>query len=201
MKRRKKRQQLVMQRTEEKKKQRQWQPHRAKKGSKRRRRRNHGPHTRKKNDQKTKRRNVFETWARRSKSASEKKKRTARQEKIQKILEELKGTKNISNIKSAKKRILIPKVKNRKGEVIVTWKGIANVFAEFDTKLYEDGEDEEITRKNEAEVCSESKRNMPVKFEPIPEFTTGEIQDAMDCLKRGKAGDSSGMRSETDQEL
>ena len=33
---------------------------------------------------------------------------------IQKILEELEGTKNISNVKSAKKRILIPKVKNRR---------------------------------------------------------------------------------------
>ena len=76
-----------------------------------------------------------------------------------------------------KKRILIPKVKNRRGEVITARKGIANVFAEFDTKLYEDGEDEEITRKNEAEVCGESERKMPGKFEPISEFTTSEIQE------------------------
>ena len=47
-------------------------------------------------------------------------KRRTRQEKIQKILEELKGTRNISSIKSAKKRILIPKVKNKEGEMIKT---------------------------------------------------------------------------------
>ena len=45
--------------------------------------------------------------------------------------QELKGTKNISNIKSAKKRILIPEIKNTKGENITTRTGIANVFAEF----------------------------------------------------------------------
>ena len=48
------------------------------------------------------------------------KKRTARQEKIQNILEELSGTKNISNVKSATKRILIPKIKNMEGETITT---------------------------------------------------------------------------------
>ena len=37
---------------------------------------------------------------------------------------------------------------------------------------------------------------MPAKFEPIPEFTTGEIQDAMNRLERGKAGDSGGIRAE-----
>ena len=63
------------------------------------------------------------------------KKRTARQEKIQKILEELKGTKNISNVKSAKKRILIPKVKNMKGETITSREGIAHVCAEFRAKI------------------------------------------------------------------
>ena len=51
--------------------------------------------------------------------------------KSKRFLKELKGTKNISNIKSAKKRILIPEVKNTKGETITTRTGIANVFAEF----------------------------------------------------------------------
>ena len=55
-------------------------------------------------------------------------------------MEELNGTKNISKVKSAKKRILIPKVKNMKGEIITTRKGIATVLAEFYAKLYEDDE-------------------------------------------------------------
>ena len=42
---------------------------------------------------------------------------------------------------------------------------------------------------------------MPTQFEPIPEFTTSEIQDAIDRLKRGKAGDSSGVRTEQLKEL
>ena len=57
-------------------------------------------------------------------------KRTKRQEKIQKILEERKGTKNIPNIKSMNKRILIRKVKNMKGETSTSRKGIAEVFGE-----------------------------------------------------------------------
>ena len=34
------------------------------------------------------------------------------------------------------------------------------------------------------------------KLEPIPEFTTEEVQDAINRLKRGKAGDSSGIKAE-----
>ena len=39
--------------------------------------------------------------------------------------------KNIPGIKSAKKRVLITKIKNEKGEIITSRKGIANVFGEF----------------------------------------------------------------------
>ena len=59
-----------------------------------------------------------------------------RQEKMQKILEKVKGTKNISNIKSVKKRILIPKVKNKEGETVKTRQGIANVFLQNSKKIY-----------------------------------------------------------------
>ena len=45
-------------------------------------------------------------------------KRSKRQEKIQKILEEVKLTRNISSFKSVKKRILIAKVKNKEGEAV-----------------------------------------------------------------------------------
>ena len=68
-------------------------------------------------------------------------KRLKRQEKIQKILEKVKGTKNISSIKSVKKRILIPRVKNNEGEVVKSRQGIANVFAKFYDDLYEGEED------------------------------------------------------------
>ena len=64
-------------------------------------------------------------------------KRTKRQVEIQKILEKVKGTRNIPSIKSMKKRILIPKVKNKDGENIKTRQAIANVFAKFYEDLYE----------------------------------------------------------------
>ena len=64
-------------------------------------------------------------------------KKTKRQEKIQKILEKVKGAKNISCIKSVKKRILIPKVKNKEGEAVKTRQSIANVFAKFYEDFFE----------------------------------------------------------------
>ena len=45
-------------------------------------------------------------------------KRMKRRSKIQKILDKVKGTKNISSIKSVKKRILISRFKNKEGNVV-----------------------------------------------------------------------------------
>ena len=47
--------------------------------------------------------------------------------------------KNISNIKSSKKTILIPKIKNEKGEIIIPRRGIG----EFFLKLYDDDQYDE----------------------------------------------------------
>ena len=91
-----------------------------------------------------------------------------RQETIQKILEEVKGTRNISSIKSVKKRILIPKIKNKEGETIKTRQGIANVFAKFYEDLYEGEED--FTQKgtdSRTEVDGEDLE----QHNSIPEFT------------------------------
>ena len=62
-------------------------------------------------------------------------KRTIRQEKVQQILEEFRDILRISCVESGRKRSLIPKVKNDKGETITSRKGIANVFGEFCSKL------------------------------------------------------------------
>ena len=51
-----------------------------------------------------------------------------RQQDIQIILEDFKGVRNIPGIKSAKKKLLITKIKNDKGESITSRKGIADVF-------------------------------------------------------------------------
>ena len=68
------------------------------------------------------------------------KKRMKRQQDIQRIREEFKGVRNIPVIKTAKKKVLITKIKNDKGEYITSRKGIADVFGEFHKKLYEDNE-------------------------------------------------------------
>ena len=113
--------------------------------------------------------------------------------KIQKILEEVKCTRNISSIKSVKKRILIPKVKNKEGEAVKTRQGIENVFAKFYEDLYEgeDGYTEEGM-----ESCTEDDKTDPSQHNSIPEFTKNEIQDAIDRLKKGIAKDSNGIRAE-----
>ena len=53
------------------------------------------------------------------------------QQDVQRILEDFKGVNNIPGIKFAKKRVLITKTKNEKGEIITSRRGIANVFGEF----------------------------------------------------------------------
>ena len=119
-------------------------------------------------------------------------KRKKRQEKIQKILEQVKGTRNIPNIKSVKKRILIPKIKNKEGEDEKTRQGIADVFAKFYEELYK-GEDEQEEDEHE---CIEREDVDSSQKGKIAEFTKEEIEAAIHRLKKGKARDSSGVRAE-----
>ena len=79
-----------------------------------------------------------------------------RQQDIQRILEDFKGVRNISGIKSAKKKVLITKIKDDKGECITSRKGIADVFGEFYKRLYEDNEKDD---NSEHEVNDEDGRN------------------------------------------
>ena len=103
-------------------------------------------------------------------------KRTKRQEKTQRILQEFRGIKSISCIKSGRNGTLIPKEKNDKGETITSRKGIANVFGEFYSKLY----NLETRMNTEKTSCNEDVRN------EIPEFTQDEVQATIDNLKKGK---------------
>ena len=106
-----------------------------------------------------------------------------RQEKIQKILEKVRGTKNIPSIKSVKRRILIPKIRNKDGEAEKTRQGIANVFAQFHEELYKGGDGHEVEDKysHTEQENADSSQN-----ETIPEFTKEEIRAAIHRLKKGK---------------
>ena len=106
-----------------------------------------------------------------------------RQQDIQRILEEFKGVRNIPGIKTAKKKVLVTKIKNDKGEYITSRKGIADVFGEVYKKLYEDNERDDFKHE-----MSYDRR--------IPEITTEELQNAICKLKNGKSPDSNGIRAE-----
>ena len=116
--------------------------------------------------------------AKRSKNISGKTKGCEDKKKFKKSLEKVKGTKNIKSIKSAKKRILIPKLKNKEGEAVKTRQGIADVFAKFYEELYV-GEDE-----NDIEDTMTNEENDQDDY--MDEFTTEEIQSAIDRLKKAK---------------
>ena len=124
------------------------------------------------------------------------KKRTARQEQIQAILEELKGTKEQIEYQISKKANPHPKGQEheRRNHHDKTRyrKHVLSVL----TQNYTRKTKAKKTQKKEAGTCTESKEKLPEQFEPIPEFTTSEIQDAIDRLKRGRAKESSGIRAE-----
>ena len=106
-----------------------------------------------------------------------------RQQDIQRILEEFKGVRNITVIKTAKKKVLITKIKNDKGECITSRKGIADVFGEFYKRFYEDNERDDFEHE-----MSDDRR--------ILEITTEELQSAISKLKKGKSPDRNGIRAE-----
>ena len=106
-----------------------------------------------------------------------------RHQDIERILEEFKGVRNIPRIKTAKKRVLISKIKNKKGECIASRKGIADTFGEFYKRLYED------SGKDNSELETKDDRR-------IPEITSEELQSAISKLKAGKSPDGNGIRAE-----
>ena len=114
-------------------------------------------------------------------------KKSRRQEKIQWILEEFKGIKNTSCIKSAKKRTLIPKIKNEKTKQSHQEKEFGNVFGEFNSKLYAEEQCEEVEhdlRKSDTRTKKEGKSSEGEEMYQIPEFTKNEVQAAIDSLER-----------------
>ena len=78
---------------------------------------------------------------------------------------------NIPRIKSAKKKVLITKIKKDKGECITSRKGIADVFGEFYKRLHEDNEKDDF----EHEMNDDG---------GIPEITTEELQTAINKTQK-----------------
>ena len=110
-----------------------------------------------------------------------------RQQDIQRILEEFKGVGNIPVFKSAKKKVLITKIKNDKGECITSRKGIADVFGEFYKRLYEDikkDDSEHEVNDDDNNSNTDVHNNDTEETAGIPEMTTEELQTAINKLKK-----------------
>ena len=124
--------------------------------------------------------------------------KSEKQENIRRILGVFKVIRKIPGNKSAKRRVLVTKIKNEKGEVITSRNGIA--FGEFYKKIYDDQEHEETEQENE-ENENESSIDMQNRDTSergrIPEIMTEELQTAINRLKKkGKPADSNGIRAE-----
>ena len=133
----------------------------------------------------------FVKSSKRSKNGSGKK-RKKRRDKFQKILEDVKGTRNILSTKSVKNRILIPKVRNKKAKPS-TRDRESQMFSLNSTRACT--KVKKMMRKKTESRTGKDER-LPDQYNPIPEFTKNEIQNAIGCLKKGKAKDSSGVRAE-----
>ena len=110
-----------------------------------------------------------------------------RKQDTQRILEDFKGVKNIPGIKSAKKRVFITKIKNEKGEIITSRKGIANVFGEFYKKLHDDNDQEESEQEiweSENDGSIDVHNNNSNEMTRIPKITTEELRIAINKLKK-----------------
>ena len=102
---------------------------------------------------------------------------------IERILEEFKGVRTIPRIKTAKKRVLITKIKNKKGECITSRKGIADTFGEFYKRLYEDSGKTTLSKKR---VMKKEYLKSRLK----------KYKAAICKLKSGKSLDGNGIRAE-----
>ena len=101
-------------------------------------------------------------------------------EKTARHLEDFKGVNYIPGIKPAKKKVLIAKIKNEKGEIITSRKGIANVFGDFRQKNYDDNvqdETEQEIGENENESSIDVHNNNTNERMRIPENMTEELRE------------------------
>ena len=127
-----------------------------------------------------------------------KKKAKKDNEKPQGFLRKSKGQKNIANIKTAKRSILIPKINNANGEVVTSRKGTANVFGEF-KKLFDDDDEKAVKTNKEGEEGKDSEENNTAEGESmneIPEFTKEKKKCKMQSIASKEAKQVTAMESE-----
>ena len=140
----------------------------------------------------------------RLKNISKKIKKHIRDKRGQKTRNATKSTSRIQGYQEHLERqifeekAIIPKIKDEKGETVTSRKRIANVFGKFSSKLFAEERQEDEDRESEEEETRTGKENEEGEAETasIPEFTEQDTQVAIVSLKKGKAGDSNGIKAE-----
>ena len=134
------------------------------------------------------------------KKMHQRRKRMKRQQDIQRILEDFKGVRNIPGIKSAKKKVLITKIKKtRKENASHLGKELPIFFGEFYKKLHEDTEKDESQQElgeDENKSSTDVHNNNTEETTRIPEITTEDLQTAINKLRKGNSPDNKGIRAE-----
>ena len=72
-------------------------------------------------------------------------------------MEEFKGIKIVADSKSTKKKVLTPKIRDEKDEIVTSRKGIANTFAKFYDKLHAKGKHDEDEGIHDEETTNSNK--------------------------------------------
>ena len=136
--------------------------------------------------------NDWKSWANASKNVSETKEEWKDDKESKKISKTSKVSAASQESNPQKKKVLITQIKNERGEIITSCKGIAKVFGEFYKKLYDDNEQDEYGNGSNIDVhISDTEETTR-----IPEITSEELHEAIRKLKKGKSPDSDGIRAE-----
>ena len=104
--------------------------------------------------------------------------------KIQRILKDFRGLKEISAIRGKGGKHMIETLARSDGEIVSDRQAVADVFASFYETLYW----KDPVGQHEAE-----QRKKRTNTQPLTLFTHDELLDALKILKRGKAKDDSGI--------
>ena len=121
--------------------------------------------------------------------------------KVQRILEEFRGIKNISSIKSVKKRILNPKVTKRQrwNDYIEKWNSQRSRWILQQTVCRSRKPPNSMN--SAARSSKEGEQYNECDKKEMLEIIADEIQSAINKLNEGKACDNNGIRAETHQGL
>lgn len=109
----------------------------------------------------------------------------SKHEKIQRILSEFKGLKNIAAIKGATRKQSIQAVQDQMGTLKTETEEIAEVFASFYERLYTGDANQQTQDENLFEVAK-----------PVEATSLEEVLDALRGMKRDRAKDVSGVVAE-----